>query len=644
MSPTFRFPILLLVALAAAALLAHGQGLAVGQWLPTVLSVLLIAWIGHRWAVRGLTEAGRARIRALEEENARLERRVAARSEELQTVIDELERHREHLEELVAERTRALAQARDQALEASRAKSTFLANMSHELRTPLNAIIGYSEILEEEAQESGAEHLILDLRKVQAAGKHLLSIINDILDISKIEAGKMDLHVEPFPVCATLTEVVNSLEPLIQKHGNEVVVDCPGELGNMVGDLTKVRQILFNLISNANKFTEGGRVEVKVRREEVDGRPWIIFTIADDGIGMSSEQQARLFEAFTQADTSTTRRYGGTGLGLAISRRLARMMGGDITVQSALDEGSTFTVSLPAQIPKPKEQRPKNWFQVGPKVDPKTVRFRPPLHGLANRRRKISQVLVIDDDANIRDLMERFLTRQGFYVHSAANADEGLQLAREVKPDLITLDVMMPEKDGWWVLQTLKSDPALADIPVIMLTLVEDKEIGFALGAADFLNKPIDREHLAATIRRHVRPHQAEPVLVVQRDREHREQLARILTQEGMEVLTAAHGREALEHLESVTPALILTDLVMPVMDGFTFIETLKGHPEWRKVPVLATTNRELSEAERMRLRHHVAQILTKRAYADADFLQEVHDQIVELIRRDQPGGPPTAD
>ena len=387
---------------------------------------------------------------------------------------------------------------------ASRHKSEFLANMSHELRTPLNAIIGYSEMLQEEAQDQHAEAFVPDLQRINAAGKHLLELINAVLDLSKIEAGKMELYLESFEVAPLVRDVAAVLEPLAQKNGNRLQVECAPDVGAMRADLTKLRQALFNLLSNACKFTEQGVVTVSVTRDAAtaEGGDAIGFAVQDTGIGMTPEQMGRLFQEFGQADATTTRRYGGTGLGLALSRRLCRMMGGDISVASEPGRGSTFTIRLPAEVREPTRE-----------TTPAATAREPLATGS-------SRVLVIDDDAAVRDLMTRFLGKEGFSVATASGGEEGLRLARELQPDVITLDVLMPGMDGWSVLAALKADPALVDVPVVMLTMLDDRNLGYALGAADYLTKPIDRERLVAVLGRHRRDL---PVLVVDDDPDFRE-------------------------------------------------------------------------------------------------------------------------
>jgi CheY-like chemotaxis protein len=382
-----------------------------------------------------------------------------------------------------------LLTAKHTAEEASRAKSTFLANMSHELRTPLNAIIGYSEMLDEEARESGRSENVEDLRKIQSAGKHLLSLINDVLDLSKIEAGKMGLHLEDFEVLPLIDEIATTLQPAAAKNGNEIKLCVSENVSTMRADITKVRQILFNLLSNACKFTDHGTIAVDVDQNDRGGN--IQFRVSDTGIGISEKQQQNLFFEFSQADASIARKYGGTGLGLAITHRFVQLMKGQISVESEPGKGSIFTVQLPTQVvldstklARPASANDGETSPAGSKIYQDTV-------------------LVIDDDASVRDLMSRFLSKSGFRVVVASNGEEGLRLAKQEKPLVITLDVVMPDFDGWSVLKKLKSDPVLAEIPVIIVTIVDNEPMGLDLGAASYLIKPVDRDRLAVLVEKY---------------------------------------------------------------------------------------------------------------------------------------------
>jgi PAS domain S-box-containing protein len=371
-----------------------------------------------------------------------------------------------------------LLETRREAEAANAAKSQFLASMSHELRTPLNAILGYSEMMQEEAEEGGHTALIPDLQRVQAAGRHLLTLINEVLDLSKIEAGKMELYLETVDIAKLMNDVATTVHPLVERNGNRLEVIHRNEPGSMQTDATRVRQVLLNLLSNASKFTEKGVVTLESERNNGS----MIFRVRDTGVGMTPEQLGRLFEAFTQADISTSSKYGGTGLGLALSRKFCQLMGGNVTVTSEVGKGSCFTATIPL-VSSPADQP----------VEP------------AETAGAMGTVLVIDDDAAARNLLGRILGKEGYRVIEAASGEVGLRIAAEHRPDVITLDVVMPGMDGWAVLSALKTDPALADIPVIMLTIMDEKHLGYMLGAAEYLTKPINRRRLATAIQKYAR-------------------------------------------------------------------------------------------------------------------------------------------
>ncbi|RYC29626.1 response regulator [Lichenibacterium minor] len=488
----------------------------------------------------------------------------------------------------------ALAAARDAAEGASRAKSTFLANMSHELRTPLSAIIGYSEMLQEEIQDGAeASELTTDVGRIEGNARHLLGLINDVLDLSKVESGKMEVYVEEFAVEPLLRDLAATVGSVVAKKGNRLELRLSPDLGTMRSDLTKVRQVVLNLVGNAAKFTEGGTITIAaVRRQGQDGLDRLSFSLADTGIGMTPEQVNKLFQRFTQADQSTTRRFGGTGLGLSITKAFADMLGGTVTVESVEGRGSTFTFEVPSNH-APVTDVPSDALSSSPTT--------------STDRRDL--VLVIDDDADQRTLLSRFLEREGFAVQAAGDGHSGLDAVRSLRPRAILLDVMLPGIDGWSVLSELKSDPELAAIPVVMVSSVDDKGLAASLGAADYMLKPVRRDRLTQVMAGFRSSEGG--VLIVEDDANLRLHVRSLLEDEGWTVADAGNGREALEQVALRRPEVVLLDLQMPVMDGFDFLKEFRAVPGCADVPVVVLTAKDLTREDRGMLRG-ASQILNK--------------------------------
>jgi len=504
---------------------------------------------------------------------------------------------------------------------ASQHKSQFLANMSHELRTPLNAIIGVTEMLREDAWDLKREDEFEPLDRVLGAGRHLLALINDILDLSKIEAGRMELHLETFPLAPLINDVAKTIEPMATKNANRIVIDCPADLGTIHADQTRFRQALLNLASNANKFTENGSVTIAAHFPRIDGRDWITVAVTDTGIGMTEEQIGKLFQEFSQADASTTRKYGGTGLGLAISKRFCQMMGGDIMVESTPGRGSTFTIRLPrtVQIDQAQTRMTGTNVESSPSV------------GVEAQERL---VLVVDDDATVRELVQRHLERSGFAVVTAGGGQEGLRLVGELRPAAVTLDIMMPDLDGWTVLAAIKGDPELATTPVVLMSIVDQKNRGYALGAADYLVKPVDRTNLVETLTR-ICGSTSGRALVVDDDEVFRRSVRQALEPTGWQVAEAENGQVAVEAITGARPDVIILDLMMPIMDGFEFLNEMRRRPDWQDIPVVIITAKDLTDEDRDRLNGGVERIIQK---SDRDeMLRQLSREIGKWVKRQTP-------
>jgi CheY-like chemotaxis protein/anti-sigma regulatory factor (Ser/Thr protein kinase) len=410
-------------------------------------------------------------------------------------------------------------------------------------------------------------------------------------------------------------DVSSTIHPLIERNANKLEIKCPPDIGHMHADVTRVRQVLFNLLSNASKFTEKGTVSINVTRDENPDGDWITFRVSDTGIGMTPDQLGRLFQAFTQADASTSRKYGGTGLGLVICRRFCQMMGGDVSVASEPGKGSVFIVSLPARINRQKS----DGVRIS-STESGSVRMAEPPTLIPSR----GTVLVIDDDPNACDLMMRSLAKEGFRVLVAGNGQDGLKMARENRPNVITLDVLMPGMDGWAVIRALKADPELSSIPVIMITMADDRSLGYALGASDYITKPIDRDRLASSVARFRLGGKAGAVLVVEDDPSTREIMVRTLTGDGWKVAEAENGKVALERLKAGVPDLILLDLMMPEMDGFEFVSRIRDDEKWRAIPVVVVTAKDITPQDQMRLEGNVRKIFHKATFTREELVGEI--------------------
>jgi signal transduction histidine kinase/CheY-like chemotaxis protein len=494
---------------------------------------------------------------------------------------------------LIDARTGEMETARDEARDASDQKTKFFANMSHELRTPLNAILGYGEMLYEDCEDLGYDDLLPDLKKITSSGSHLLSLINNILDLSKIEAGKMELFITSFEIENMVETIKNISEPLAAKNDNGFVVNFDGAMGSMSQDETKLRQCLTNFLSNGFKFTKNGTVTLDVKARSVEGVEFIDFAVIDTGAGMSADGVAKVFEEYTQAERSTSANHGGTGLGLPISKKFAEMMGGDVVLTSEEGVGSVFTLSVPRECAEYNEDD----------VDSNVI----------NLDADDNLVVLVDDDVAMHDLIKRTISKLSLTLIGATNSEKGMELIREVKPKLILLDVLMPGRDGWSLLKECKTDKELKDIPVIMISQLNQSNLAASLGANDYLTKPIDRSHFVNTVQRLLGTGaKNQKVLVIDDDKDVRELLSRLLKDAGYRPIDARDGKEGLERTKD-EPALIILDLEMPRMDGFEFLDNyIKDVPEEKRAPVLVFSGKDLTDVQEDLLKERVVGLVKK--------------------------------
>ncbi len=494
---------------------------------------------------------------------------------------------------LIDARTSEMETARDEARDASDQKTKFFANMSHELRTPLNAILGYGEMLYEDCEDLGYDDLLPDLKKITSSGTHLLSLINNILDLSKIEAGKMELFVTSFEIENMVQTIKDVSEPLAAKNDNGFVINLDGAMGSMSQDETKLRQCLTNFLSYGFKFTKNGTVSLDVKARMDGDVEFVDFAVIDTGAGMSPEGVAKVFEEYTQAERSTSANYGGTGLGLPISKKFAEMMGGDVIVTSEEGVGSVFTMSVPRECPEYNEDEVEG--------------------SVINLDDQDNLVVLVDDDVAMHDLIKRTISKLNLTLLGATNSEKGMELIREVKPKLILLDVLMPGRDGWSLLKECKTDKDLKDIPVIMISQLNQSNLASSLGANDYLTKPIDRTHFINTLKRIMGTDtQNQKVLVIDDDKDVRELLSRLLKDAGYRPIDARDGKEGLERTKD-EPSLIILDLEMPRMDGFEFLDNyIKDVPEEKRAPVLVFSGKDLTDVQEDLLRERVVGLVKK--------------------------------
>jgi PAS domain S-box-containing protein len=502
----------------------------------------------------------------------------------------------------IAERRRAAAnqRAREAAEAANRTKSQFLANMSHELRTPLNAIIGFSELLEDQAYGDLNERQHKYVTNILSSGRHLLQLVNDILDLAKVEAGRLTVEASEFTVGTALDDMQRIVEPLALAKRIALTVECGVDLPRLTADRPKVKQILYNLVSNAIKFTpEGGRVDVAAR-EQAEG---IVISVADTGIGIAKEDLERVFLEFEQLDSSYARQQEGTGLGLALTRRLVELHGGRIWVESEIGRGSTFSFVLPLTPGRPSTDTSPRQATALP--DPSDHR---PL------------VLVVEDEKVGSELLSNYLSKHGYAVVPARNGAEAIDLARWLRPSAITLDILLPDTDGLEVLATLRSLPETRDIPVVVVSMSDNRELGFSLGAAGWLVKPVEREQFLEMVSQ-VMPagvrDSRTTVLVVDDEPDTVEFLSDLLESRGFQVLRAGNGEEAVRLALEEVPDAIVLDLLMPGLTGFEVVQRLRENPKTRDVRILISTVKDLTQDEREELRGQVQRIVSKSGAED---------------------------
>lgn len=571
-----------------------------------------------------------------------LTNKIAKQNESLEKLVRKrtlsLENQSRELMEEITYRCMAeesLLVAKEEAETSARIKTQFISNISHEFRAPLNAIMGYGEILKYEVEKIDRKDIMKDIASIEKAGNHLLKLINDTLDLSKIQAGKMNFHPEWFKVVEMAEDVIATIRPLANKNGNRFSVSYQGPVQSMNSDVFRIRQVLLNILGNACKFTREGLITLKVSAKPLHGDEWIYFVIKDNGIGIEPKQLEDIFSEYGHVTHGHSEKYGGFGLGLSISKRICEMMAGTIAVSSKPGEGTEFTLAFPLNITTMDVGDTMNLNDLTQKPVPplvladnssKTIEDINPSPSQSSIKSDYEEssdlILVIDDDAIARDLIQRFLERHGYRVETASSGEEGFKKAKELRPKLITLDLIMPEMDGWEVLAKLNKE--VKDIPVIIISIMAQREKALKEGAADFLSKPIDWNNFLDSLKRYCKFMPPAPILVVDDDSPNRSALCRVLVRDGWRTKEAMDGADAMQAMEKEIPSLILLDLVMPNMDGFDFISRLRENPKWQSVPILVLTAKDLSPSEKNRLSGHVEKVFQKGNYTRNELIEKI--------------------
>ena len=505
----------------------------------------------------------------------------------------------------IAKKNNELNSKNEELEKAYRVKSDFLSNMSHELRTPLNSIIGFTSVLLGQHGDPLTEDQVKALEKVLKNGKHLLELINDILDFSKIEAGRTPINMSTDEIANVISNAMVTVEPMLIGKDVKLVQEIDPDLPMLNTDTLKIKQILLNLLSNAAKFTDHGAITVIAKKQ--NGK--IAISVKDDGIGIEPKNLDRVFEEFQQIDSSNSRKYKGTGLGLAIAKKYAILLGGNLTVRSEVGKGSTFTLVIPPVISE--ERLPKQIDEAPPTKD--TV-VAPVVKSISEQSPASSTgvlVLCIDDDAEVIDLLRRYLVPEGYSVRGVSSGEEGIRLAEELHPAVITLDIMMPEKDGWQVLRELKNNPLTSDIPVIIHSVVDNRPLALSLGALEVVTKPSEPKKILSIVERACRSNN-QPIMIVDDNQDFAEVLKNMLELEGYHSVALFSGEEALKNIEAINPSLLILDLIMPGVDGFAVVQQLRSQERWNNLPIVILSGADITNEQRQDLDKLIEEFIDK--------------------------------